>query len=189
MAILALSLLEMTLSPAEAGAAKGAAKAKTTPAATHVRRDFPYTSCLNFFPDVAGLSFPRQRARVQQQSCFGNRARLVPGPWSPLSQSMVFAVGLKAIVAPPTVFFRPVTIQPHFVGVFRSRSGAVCALPRPGFAGPAAGFSVRSPRRIFIRVRPRPSASALAAAGPSVFHGDRSPFHVDDLPTETRVII
>jgi hypothetical protein len=66
MEILALSLPEMTLSPAEAGTAKGAVKAKTTPAATHVCRDFPYTSCLNFSPDVASLSFPRQRATLQQ---------------------------------------------------------------------------------------------------------------------------
>ena len=60
MAILTLFLLEMTLSPAEAGAAKGAVKAKTTPAATHVRRDFPDTSCFNFSPDVADLSFPKK---------------------------------------------------------------------------------------------------------------------------------
>lgn len=66
MAILPLSLLEMTLSPAEAGEAKGAVRAKTTLAATHVRRDFMDTSCLNFFPDVAGLSCPKKGATLQQ---------------------------------------------------------------------------------------------------------------------------
>ena len=51
---------------------------------------------------------------------------------------MVFAVGLKAIVAPPNVFPGHVTFQPRFVEVFRSRARAVCALPRPGFAGPGS---------------------------------------------------
>ena len=58
MAILTLFLLEMTLSPAEAGAAKGAAKAKTIPAATHVCRNFPYTSCLNFSLMLQASLFP-----------------------------------------------------------------------------------------------------------------------------------
>ncbi len=47
MAILPLSLLEMTLSPAEAGAAKGAVRAKTTPATkysaeTETSEEIPY---------------------------------------------------------------------------------------------------------------------------------------------------
>ena len=58
MAILTLSLLEMTLSPAEAGTAKGAAKAIAIPAATHVRRVFPYTSRLDFALMLRAALFP-----------------------------------------------------------------------------------------------------------------------------------
>jgi hypothetical protein len=62
------------------------------------------------------------------------------------------------------------------VGVFRSRSGdrLFRAFAETNFHPCLSAYL---------------PAFALAAAGPSVFDGDRTPFHADDLPIETRVII